>query len=726
MISRLVISRLVACGLLCAGTSLRAEGTRPPAAPEEQTEFDLFKLEDILHGTVVTASGGVEEERSITSANVFVITSDEIAIHGWRSLTEVLAQVPGLYVVDDLAQPSVGVRGVTPGLRGGTRIVKLMINGHMVSYRPDLTAFIGPELIPIEAVERVEVAKGPLSALYGANAFLATVNVITRKPEEGVHAEAAGRAHVLGSSGGGGGSGVISLGKQGATLLIAASGDQIDRSGLSLSQTFAGQNPTDPLFSRQSTNDLALPVSLFAQLSLTSEKLGTLVLEGGFQNHDTKGEFQINSLLTHRTRLAAYNLWTNARYLREWRKLAFSINLGYSRGRPTPDQQSTLSGANGPVYQYNFRSHEGYDAISTGAELSWTPLGTRLSFKLGMDFDYSFEKVLFYTQTTNQAEGSLHPGDQIDLIPPDAARRIEAYQVGAYLQVTSIPAPVKLPGLHLTGNARVDKIAYGSVDFPTQFSWRAAIAYRWKHNWVTKLIGGHAFQTPSSVLLFSRGGFGSVNNVIGSALVGNQLKPQTVDSVEAVVSGLLFGHLAVEVAGYFQEIGDKIEFLRNGNSFIATNRGIRRSTGVELVASATHRWFTFYLRGSFDWGLDTGEAAQNPSPQYPSLMGLTGIDVHLPRIYLHGNVQLRVVGPRGGSQSNIYLNNNVVYTLPTYASLDVTLSTVGWTPFGAGHVTRLLFAMRNLVGEQHFEAGFSGYDIPTVGRSFMIELKQTY
>ena len=79
--------------------------------------------------------------------------------------------MPGLYVVDDGSLASVGVRGVTGGLRGGTRLVKIMVNGTPVSFRPDLRAFIGPEYIPIEVVDRIEIVKGPLSALYGANAF---------------------------------------------------------------------------------------------------------------------------------------------------------------------------------------------------------------------------------------------------------------------------------------------------------------------------------------------------------------------------------------------------------------------------------------------------------------------------------------------------------------------------------------------------------------------------
>src|SRR6185312_10744457 len=87
-------------------------------------------------------------------------------------------------------------RGVSGGLRAGTRLVKIMINGTPVNFRPDLRAFIGPEYIPILAVERIEVVKGPLSALYGANAFLATVNVITREIPFGTTVEASAQAGV--------------------------------------------------------------------------------------------------------------------------------------------------------------------------------------------------------------------------------------------------------------------------------------------------------------------------------------------------------------------------------------------------------------------------------------------------------------------------------------------------------------------------------------------------
>ena len=142
----------------------------PPPAPV---------VVDLLSEPVVTEGGGIEEERSLASANVYTVSRQEIAAHGWRSLDELLTVVPGLYVIDDLVSPSLGVRGVTSGVEAGTRLVKVMINGQSANFRPELNSFLGPEFIPIEAVERVEIAKGPLShfgkAPYGSKA-LVTLN----------------------------------------------------------------------------------------------------------------------------------------------------------------------------------------------------------------------------------------------------------------------------------------------------------------------------------------------------------------------------------------------------------------------------------------------------------------------------------------------------------------------------------------------------------------------
>lgn len=176
----------------------------PPPADPSGSELDLFRLDASLNAAVVTASGGAEEERSTALANVFTISRADILSRGYRSVAEILGDVPGLYVIDDLVMPSLSVRGVNGGLAAGTRIVKVMINGHAVAFRPELSAFLGPELIPIDAIERVEVAKGLLSSpvdnpppLYPT--VVAGAGIDIDVPEAYLHLH--GRAKVVGPRG---------------------------------------------------------------------------------------------------------------------------------------------------------------------------------------------------------------------------------------------------------------------------------------------------------------------------------------------------------------------------------------------------------------------------------------------------------------------------------------------------------------------------------------------
>src|SRR5215831_12319898 len=206
----------LAGALLASGAPAFAEGL----AGVDELDSGV-NLEQLLNVRVVTASGGIAEERSLAPATVVAFTRDDIARHGWRSVADVLENVPGIDVIDDHVQPSVGVRGVTGGFRAGTRIVKVMIDGLAVNFRPDLAAFIGPEYIPIEAVDRIEIAKGPLSAIYGADAFLAVVNVITRQAADTPLASVSLRSNLIRTTPGYGLSAMIAD-KSGPLELVAA------------------------------------------------------------------------------------------------------------------------------------------------------------------------------------------------------------------------------------------------------------------------------------------------------------------------------------------------------------------------------------------------------------------------------------------------------------------------------------------------------------------------
>lgn len=694
----------------------------PPAAAAVQP-IERLDIEDLLNLPVVTASGK-EETRALAAANVVSVTREEIDRNGWRSLAEILESVPGLYVIDDLVLPALSVRGVSGGLGAGTRLVRVMIDGVEVNFRPDLTAFIGREFIPVEAIERVEVARGPLSALYGANAFLATVNVITRRAEQGVHGSVSLRGYRLMDREGYGASTSVSAGGDRGSVLAAVSFDQLDRSGLTIEKTFPAQNPDLPryaaFFGRPSAGDRSMPLSAFVAARVTPTDKDTVTLEGGLQRLDSMGEFRLNSALTHASRIVLTNFWSALKYERVWSEAVTSgASLGFSRGLPGPDYQLQLTGNN----LFDYHPADGYWALTAGLYVNWSPL-ERLELKAGADFEYQRQTTLYYRQTLLAPQGTSPAGEAIDLIGDGRPREVPAYDLGVYAQGTWAPFD-KLPDLHFTANLRVDTIAYGPVTFPAQVSWRAAAAYRFSEKVAAKLVGGRAFQTPSATLLFAQPGFGTSDNVVGTAndVTAAPLRPQVVTSVEAVASARLFDRLSVEGGVFYQTIDDSIGFDKRGSDFAAANHGVQSHLGLELAARLEVWRLQFFASGTAL--LQLGEADQTVD-QYPSAFGRVGVHLDLSQWHLRGTVSALIVGPRGATQANREYNNNHDYTLPTYARLDARLATADLAFLGEGRESRLALVGRNLLDSRYSEPSFGKFDVPALGRTLMVELSQSF
>ena len=135
--------------------------------------------------TVVSATKtaqSLEEAPSIMT----VITRQDIERWGYDTVADALKYIVGFYVVDDHITPNLAVRGISGGLRSESGIVKLMLNGHPITYRPTSGNWLGAELIPLSTIQQIEIIRGPASALYGADAFLGIINVITRQGQSGV------------------------------------------------------------------------------------------------------------------------------------------------------------------------------------------------------------------------------------------------------------------------------------------------------------------------------------------------------------------------------------------------------------------------------------------------------------------------------------------------------------------------------------------------------------
>ncbi|MEL6544729.1 MAG: TonB-dependent receptor plug domain-containing protein, partial [Myxococcota bacterium] len=128
---------------------------------------------------VVTATRTLQSA-SAAPAAITVIHGDTLRTQGFRTVAEALRFVSGIYVVDDQSFHQVGIRGVFSGLEVANDTIKVMINGQPIAFRPNSSSYLGRSFVPLTAVERIEIVRGPASALYGANAFLGVINVITK------------------------------------------------------------------------------------------------------------------------------------------------------------------------------------------------------------------------------------------------------------------------------------------------------------------------------------------------------------------------------------------------------------------------------------------------------------------------------------------------------------------------------------------------------------------
>jgi outer membrane cobalamin receptor len=129
---------------------------------------------------------------SRTTASITVLSQEQIAAPQAASVTELLRQVPGVHIDQAGARGSVSsvyVRG------GDPNFTTVLIDGIRVN---DPTNSRGGSFdfstLNTDAIERIEIVRGPLSAVYGSDAMSGVINIITRRgePEEVRSVEAAG------------------------------------------------------------------------------------------------------------------------------------------------------------------------------------------------------------------------------------------------------------------------------------------------------------------------------------------------------------------------------------------------------------------------------------------------------------------------------------------------------------------------------------------------------
>ncbi|AKF82254.1 membrane protein [Myxococcus fulvus 124B02] len=141
-----------------------------PAAPQRtelEDDLALYSAED----TLALATRHEEKVRKVPAIGAS-FNREQISVLGARTVADVLDVVPGLTVSRDVQGFH---RTAVRGLRNDAEVL-FLLNGHRLNNFFDGKALMN---LPVENLERIEVIRGPGSALYGAGAFLGVVNIVT-------------------------------------------------------------------------------------------------------------------------------------------------------------------------------------------------------------------------------------------------------------------------------------------------------------------------------------------------------------------------------------------------------------------------------------------------------------------------------------------------------------------------------------------------------------------
>jgi iron complex outermembrane receptor protein len=169
-----------------------AENQQEVENSDEIENLGQLSLEELSTVRVTTIATGTAKNVSEASAVATVITAQDIEAIGANYLEEVLETVPGFYVSNSgenyLAKYE--IRGITSNYNPE---ILVMINGVPITsiVRGDRNGRLG--VIPLRMVSRVEVIRGPGSAVYGADALAGVVNVITKSAADTNGSQIGGR-----------------------------------------------------------------------------------------------------------------------------------------------------------------------------------------------------------------------------------------------------------------------------------------------------------------------------------------------------------------------------------------------------------------------------------------------------------------------------------------------------------------------------------------------------
>ncbi len=543
-----------------------------------------LSLEELFDIEITIASKTQETTANAPSAAT-VITRDQIERMGVSNLQELLNFVPGFQSTRDIRNGQVAATQA----RGRSKAdisndVLVLIDGQRINTSHDGGANIFSRLMTLGNIKQVEVIRGPGSALYGSNAFLGVVNVVT---DNGLN-EARVRS-----------------GENNAREISAAYANQWGDSRFALfSGAFKDDGQDYALSDGQQTQDPREGFDIYAKFERKGLQINARYQERRFEdffqfnnlgnglNFDKTWQASINAILTA-YRNDRFKLDVTASHIKHrWRAVAKFFdagtplpNLDDQTGAPTPE---VLPLPKPWVFGPGFKNFD--DKI--GVEMNYTP-NERHNLIAGVFYrdtenrtvDNLSNYQLFYSEPFTALPDPDQPTDELrSYTLANSTRAQQDRQVRGFYVQDKITFDESFT---LFLGARYDSYS-DIVGKDDTFNPRGGLIYNAPNNAVFKALYGSAFRAPSLSELHQESPVTEPNPL---------LKPEEVETFELVyIQNLSSGQFGV--TAFYNYIDDVITFVPDSNKFGPKNLGNSKFAGLELelqLALGPH----FFLRGSY-------------------------------------------------------------------------------------------------------------------------------
>jgi iron complex outermembrane receptor protein len=519
-------------------------------------------------GDIETVSIATGREQPIVTAPAVatVFKADDIKNSGARNLTDLLNMVPGIHVGVSFIHydPIYAVRGFTSFFN---KHILFMIDGIPQEALTFGDRRISIGKIPLDIIERVEINRGPGSALWGADAFSAVVNVITRTKEP--------KKTSLSISGG-------SYNTHNARIHAGSNFNDLDLVGAFEYSKTDGHEPTirqdqQTLLDEQyGTNASLTPDSA----STGYEELGMMINLSGKYSQLGVRAYQMNNLgmgIGFTAALDPYGSIDNegieAIYRYEYdtnETFNFDATLAYSQSTTNLNNIHFFPPGAFGVFPNGVILNEEHEQDFYRARTTFRYSGFQKHYmSFGVGAEYGQIEVKDESRNYNISNGLFIPTEMHDsskdpvLGSDNHSRDLQFIYLQDEWKV--------LPDWSLTLGLRYDDYSdFGAVTSP-----RAVLVWNTTHLLTTKFLYGRGFRSPT---------FLETESMHLPALVSNaELQPEKFDQVQLVFEYLSLKGLRSRLNFFYHETDDQIRQQNSGGpGFRPENVGDQTGRGMEL------------------------------------------------------------------------------------------------------------------------------------------------